>query len=67
MAHRSSDVERNRQVVSFLDLQPGDRVLEAGLFEAGLKSARVETPALEPPVVCVLARAPSQPETEVTQ
>jgi hypothetical protein len=38
-----------------------------GLFEAGLTSARVETQALEPSAACVLARAPSQPETEVTQ
>lgn len=30
MAHRSSNVERNRWVVSLLDLQPDDRVLEIG-------------------------------------
>jgi SAM-dependent methyltransferase len=41
--------------------------IEAVLLGAGFTSARVETLALEPPVVCVLARAPSQPETDVTQ
>ena len=30
MAHRSSNVERNRWVVSLLDVQPTDRVLEIG-------------------------------------
>ena len=37
------------------------------LLGAGFTSPRVETLALRPPVVCVLARAPAQPETEVTQ
>ncbi len=41
--------------------------IESVLSGAGFTKARVETLALEPPVVCVLARAPSQPETVVTQ
>jgi SAM-dependent methyltransferase len=35
MAHRSSNVRRNHWVVSLLDVQPGDRVLEVG-FGPGL-------------------------------
>lgn len=38
MAHRSSNVRRNRWVVSLLDVQPSDRVLEVG-FGPGLAIA----------------------------
>lgn len=38
MAHRSSNVRRNRWVVSLLDVQPADRVLEVG-FGPGLAIA----------------------------
>ncbi len=38
MAHRSSNVQRNRWVVSLLDVQPSDRVLEVG-FGPGLAIA----------------------------
>jgi SAM-dependent methyltransferase len=31
MAHRSSNVRRNRWVVSLLDVQPSDRILEVGI------------------------------------
>jgi SAM-dependent methyltransferase len=38
MAHRSSNVERNRWVVSLLDVQPADRILEIG-FGPGIAVA----------------------------
>jgi ubiquinone/menaquinone biosynthesis C-methylase UbiE len=38
MAHRTSNVRRNRWVVSLLDVQPSDRVLEVG-FGPGLAIA----------------------------
>jgi SAM-dependent methyltransferase len=40
MAHRSSNVERNRWVVSLLDVQPADRVLEIG-FGPGVAIAEL--------------------------
>jgi SAM-dependent methyltransferase len=38
MAHRSSNVRRNRWVVSLLDVQPSDRILEVG-FGPGIAIA----------------------------
>jgi SAM-dependent methyltransferase len=40
MAHRRSNVERNRWVVSLLDVQPADRVLEIG-FGPGIAVAEL--------------------------
>jgi SAM-dependent methyltransferase len=40
MAHRRSNVERNRWVVSLLDVQPADRVLEIG-FGPGIAIAAI--------------------------
>jgi ubiquinone/menaquinone biosynthesis C-methylase UbiE len=40
MAHRRSNVERNRWVVSLLDVQPADRVLEIG-FGPGIAIAEL--------------------------
>lgn len=40
MAHRSSNVERNRWIVSVLDVQPGQRILEVG-FGPGVAIAEM--------------------------
>ncbi|MHA6618775.1 class I SAM-dependent methyltransferase [Pseudonocardia sp. DLS-67] len=41
MAHRRSNVERNRRVVSLLDVQPAERVLEIGFGPGIAVAARV--------------------------